>query len=172
MRLKKVDEIEKETKKIYPLQGQVKLQMENNYIDEKIETLTLIIVGLQKNLNKIDGESRNCSVIITGVPEKNLVLPVTSTDWVDSPPIPTDLKKSRDILCITHTSIITPINNLLLHKLVKNTKGNRAIKVQLPSNEERDNLLKNMQKLKDAGELWKKIYLKKDLHPIYTERKP
>ena len=76
----KIDEIGKESKKIYPLQGQVKLlQMENNYKDEKNETLTSIIIGLQKKLNKIDGESRNCCVIITGVPEENMVSPLTST---------------------------------------------------------------------------------------------
>ena len=32
----------------------------------------------------------------------------------------------------------------------------------------RDELLKNSNKLKNATEIWKKVYIKKDRHPVYV----
>ena len=55
------------------LEQKVKLlETENNVKEDKIETLTSIVVSMQKNLNAVDGNYRSCCVIVTGVSEDNI----------------------------------------------------------------------------------------------------
>ena len=56
-----------------------------------------------------------------------------------------------------------------IKRLGKPREGyNRALKVILPATEYRVEFLKNSKMLKDASDIWKKVYVKKDLHPVYV----
>ena len=44
---------------------------------------------------------------------------------------------------------------------------NRVVKIVLPSVEVRNEFLKNTSKMKDCQDPWKKVYIKKDQHPVY-----
>ena len=54
------------------LENKIILESENNIKDEKIETLTDIIVNMQKTLNFIDGRRRANNVIVTGISEYDI----------------------------------------------------------------------------------------------------
>lgn len=38
-----------------------------------------------------------------------------------------------------------------------------------PSSQARDDVLKNTSKMKEAPEVFKKVYIKKDIHPVYAD---
>ena len=58
--------------------------------------------------------------------------------------------------------------NLDITRLGKEKPGyNRMLKIKLQSITDRDEFLKNAKKLKDAPQVWSKVYLKKDQHPVY-----
>ena len=44
----------------------------------------------------------------------------------------------------------------------------RMIKMEFDTMENRDAFLKNARKVKEAPEEWKKVYIKKDQHPVYV----
>ena len=44
----------------------------------------------------------------------------------------------------------------------------RMIKVTFPNTEARNDFVKNSSKLKTASDLWKKVYVRKDQHPVYA----
>ena len=61
------------------------------------------------------------------------------------------------------------INNLEISRIGKERENyNRLVKITMQSIQERDELLKNSNKLKNATEIWKKVYIKKDQHPVYV----
>ena len=45
----------------------------------------------------------------------------------------------------------------------------RLMKVRLPSTDERNEILNNASALKALLEPWSKMYIKKDLHPVYLK---
>ena len=45
----------------------------------------------------------------------------------------------------------------------------RLVKVNVRSKDTRDKILEKAPGLKDKSELWKKIYVKKDVHPVYSK---
>ena len=147
------------------------LETENILKEDKIETLTSIIVGMPKNLNAVDGNSRSCCVIVTGVPEDDMTSSATN-DNTETTPLTTDYDKVKEILKLTENSYSTAdgINDFEISRLGKTRQGsNRAIKIKLPSKKERDEFLKGGNKLKTLNDPWKKIYIKKDLHPVYNQ---
>ena len=51
------------------------------------------------------------------------------------------------------------------------TKENvtRLVKVNVGSKVTRDKIIEKASSLKDKNEFWKKIYVKKDVHPLYSK---
>ena len=45
------------------------------------------------------------------------------------------------------------------------------IKIKCGSKENRNELTKNSNKLKEADETWKRVYIRKDEHPVYLAEK-
>ena len=95
-----------------------------------------------------------------------------TNDNTETTPLTTDYDKVKEILKLTENSYFTAdgTNNLEISRLGKTRQGsNRAIKIKLPSMKERDEFLKGGNKLKTLSEPWKKIYIKKYLHPVYIQ---
>ena len=118
---------------------------------------------LQKCLNNIDSEERNKNVIIMGVPEEDINL-------IGNITLKNDYEKISHILRITENNYFSndAIENPIMKRLVAEKAGyNRIIKITLPFTNDRNEFIKNSIKLKDSGEPWKKIFIKKDQHPVY-----
>ena len=106
----------------------------------------------QRFLESNDSEKRACNLIITGVPET----PFTDPDSpADSPvPVNTDSEKVDIILRkIGHKADVKVKDVVRLGKQRKNGK-------------QRKSALDDTKKLKDAGKIFKKIYVNKDIHPV------
>ena len=137
----------------------------------------------------MDGEKRSCNVIITGLSEADIKISETSRE-VD---LTTDYEKVIEILRIMECYRFTVerimecyrftverimecyrftvgrIMEFEIKRLGKPREGyNRALRVILPATEYRVEFLKNSKMLKDASDIWKKVYVKKDLHPVYV----
>ena len=70
---------------------------------------------------------------------------------------------------ISNEEIIN-VDSLEISRLGKEKRGStRAVKIVMGSSDERDKVLSLAPKLKTSGEVWKKVYVKKDLHPVYVK---
>ena len=112
----------------------------------------------QRYLEMVDSEKRNGNVIITGITEADLV--------VDDKTIEDDHAK------VGHIFEKIKLANVLIdevQRLGKNPPTDparpRAMKVKLKNITDRDSLLENAKALKNAGDQYKRIYIKKDVHP-------
>ena len=166
---RKLDVIQNDvSSKVTLLEQKIKLlETENSSKEEKIETLTSIIVTMQKNLNAIDGNSRSNCAIISGVPENDL-----TSHNNEAVSLQTDHDKVKELLKITENSYFSEdsIENFEISRLGKPRPGaNRTIKIKLASTKDRNEFLKDGYKLKALEDPWKKIYIKKDLHPVYIQ---
>ena len=121
------------------------------------------IINMQKSLNRIDNEERNKNVIIVGLQEDKIE--IDNNDELAS-----DVEKIKWILNCTGNQHFTneDIDNLNVTRLgTKRIGYNRVIKILLPSIAERDNFLKDSHKLNDADDIWSKVCITKDQHPVY-----
>ena len=120
----------------------------------------------QRFLESIDSEKCACNFIITGVPET----PFTDPDSpADSPvSVNTDSEKVDIILRkIVHKADVKVKDVIRLGK-PHNTSDAlpRPLKIVTASPTERKSALDDTKKLKDAGEIFKKIYVNKDIHTV------
>ena len=127
---------------------------------------------MQRSLNMIDSKDRSKNVIITGVRETELVIQHEGEE--PDTTLSNDEEKVSWILKLIdcHHFDGDGLQDLNITRIGKEREGfNRLIKVETKSSEDRNEFLKNSGKLKDAGEMWKKVYLKKDEHPVYLGEK-
>ena len=105
----------------------------------------------QHFLERIDSREREMNIIITGVPEQN-----------DLDGAATDQEKCdriMDIMGVTDVQLeITRIGKAETDKI-------RPMLAKAPSKAGRDKVLDNTKALKSAGEAFRRVYVKKDLHP-------
>ena len=120
----------------------------------------------QRFLESIDSEKRACNLIITGVPET----PFTDPDSPADSPVPVDTDSEKvDIILrkIGHKADVKVKDVVRLGK-PRNTSDARPrpLKIVTASPTQRKSALDDTKKLKDAGEIFKKIYVSKDIHPV------
>ena len=61
------------------------------------------------------------------------------------------------------------LGNIEISRIGRPREGmDRMIKVSFPNTEARNDFVKNSSKLKAASDLWKKVYVRKDQHPVYA----
>ena len=138
------------------------LEAENTKKDDENAVLKDIIVNMQSCLNKSDSDKRNKNVIIQGIPEGKIS--------VENMDLECDLDKIKWLLKLTGNEYFNneTINNLDISRLGKPKHGyNRTIKIICQSNVEREAFLKGANKLKNLAKPWRKVYIKKDQHPVY-----
>ena len=162
---------------VFEIKGDIKVKLESherriNLLEadrkkkqEEINALKSVVVNMQSSLNQIDNENRKTNIIITGIPETDIITETQGT-------LNNDEEKVRYILSeIGDESIDADyVNGWNVNRIGKvRENSTRAVKIKTRSMEERDNVLKLAPKMKGLIEPWKKIYLKKDLHPVYVK---
>ena len=138
------------TKQIEESKKQLSNQAEGNAKQNEV------IAKQQKYLEQIDRKERECSIVILGVPEDGTPLDDANNDF-------DKVKKIWDAAGIT-----TEMKSL--RRLGRpDTDKKRPILVVVPSRGDRDSTLEKAKELNKAGEVYKYIYIKKDIHPSVRE---
>ena len=151
-------------KKFQQLQNRMEiLDNEKSRLQDENNVLRQTVTNIQKSLNKIDSDVRNKNVIITGLPEEEVQEPDAGAM------LKTDKEKVRWLLQkMENETFNDRIENMDISRIGTERAGyNRVVKITLPSMDDRNEFLKNTSKMKDAPEPWKKVYIKKDQHPVY-----
>ena len=153
--------------KITTLQNQIQiLEKENQKKDEDISIMKYTMTAMQRSLNMIDSTERSNNVVIYGIPEEEI--------RTENEVISTDIAKIKRILRVIGCNHFDEeaIENWDVSRIGQARDNyNRIIKVKLASKEDRDEFMKNSKNLKEADETWKKVYIKKDEHPVYLSEK-
>ena len=161
---------EESSKKIVDLENKVAvLETENKQLKENTGIMSDIIVGMQRSLNKLDSEERTKNLIVSGLPEDD-----TDGHVFHDPsgPLATDGLKIKAVLSKLQVPELNDnvLNNLTIERIGKVREGHkRLVKVVLPSVKIRNVILDNTKKLKTLAEPWSKVYVNKDLHPVYQQ---
>ena len=151
-------------KKFQQMQNKMEiLDNEKSKLQDENSVLRQTVMNIQKSLNKIDSEVRNKNVIITGLPEEEIQEPDRNAV------LKSDKEKIQWLLKkMENESFNDRMENMEVSRMGTARAGyNRVVKIVLPSMEDRNEFLKNTVKMKDTPEPWKKVYIKKDQHPVY-----
>ena len=112
---------------------------------------------MQKSLNKIDNNNRVKNLMISGLPEGEIV--VQDASLVEDKE---KVEKMFNLLEINGG----PWDVERIGKPTTNGKT-RIAKVVFPDKETRDKAAEKSANLKDLGEPWNKVYLNHDKQPVY-----
>ena len=120
-------------------------------LHEECSELRTIVAEQQRFMEQLDDRDRECNLIITGVPEQEAFEGAVN-----------DLGKCRKILAAVGSEGVA----LEISRLGKAEEGRkRPILAKVANREVRDGILENTRALKDAGPSYRRIYVKKALHP-------
>ena len=129
--------------------------------DERLETLTSIIINMQRSLNFIDFNKRVNNIMISGLSEETI--------RVNDIVLNNDHQKVNHILSIIDCKDISN-NDVTITRIGKQRENIcRIAKVTLSNKEDREKVLKKAPLLKRSSEPWGKVYIKKDTHPVYVQ---
>ena len=170
----KIDKIDKDIQnRMVTLENRVKiLESEGEKKDEDIEQLKHTVISMQRALNSIDQEQRSVNAIISGLSEDKIVIPGDQENRPVS--LEDDMSKIKYIakLMEIETNEGTDediIRNITISRIGKPREGmHRMIKLVFLNMEDRNNFVKNSSKMKTAPDTWKRVYIKKDQHPVYA----
>ena len=124
-----------------------------NAMQVKIDKQSEIIMKQQLYLEAADRKDRETNLIVLGVPEDG-----TAIDGANN-----DNEKLDKIWGKVNDQTVR-VSSKRLGKTIQTDKT-RPILVRVISKEDRDIVLEKTKELKGAGEEYKKIYIKKDVHP-------
>ena len=125
--------------------------------DTAIATMTDIIINMQSSLNRIDSNTRNNNIIVSGLQEDDIV------DDKDK------IKSLFEVLEVD-ADVLGNIDNFEINRIGQSRENTtRLVKVNVRSKATRDKILEKAPSLKGKNEQWKKIYVKKDVHPVYSK---
>ena len=158
----RVSKVEDDVKVINSVEKRVELlENELSIKQEKIDTLTTIIINMQKSINMIDFNERSSNIIIAGLSE----------EIINSPdgPLNNDNEKVKHALSLINCTTISTEDFVYTRIGKPRENVHRMLKVKVVSKENRDRIMKNTAQLKNKDETWKKIYIKKDTHPVYIQ---
>ena len=122
----------------------------------QIDKQSEIIAQHQLFLEKVDRRERETKLVVLGVPEENEEFNGVTTDE-------DKLKKIWEIL--DEGFDICKHHRLGRQELGQQGNRKRPILVEVRRKQDRDNVLNKTNRLKDAGGLYKNVYVKKDVHP-------
>ena len=156
--LKEVKELRKE---------KASLKKEVDSLKEENQQLSNSVFQHQRFLESLDAEKRNKNLIVLGVAE-DTNLTVLGTGG--APVVVADQDQTKVSLLlqkIGHKEDIDIVEITRLGK--KSSRPNarpRPIKVVTSTPQERKAIIADAKKLKDAGAIFNKIYINKDIHPL------
>ena len=161
----KIDDLKKNVNnQIETLQNRVKiLETENEKKDEEISTLRHTVINIQKALNTCDQGERSTKAIIQHLPENDM-------DGENGDKLRNDEEKIIQLCKLMECEQdFRNLQGLRIDRIGREREGvPRMIKIQFPNVAARDGFVKNAKKLKEAPEIWSKVYVKKDQHPVYV----
>ena len=164
----RIDQMDKNIQsKIGVLETRVKiLETEGDKKDEEIERLRHTVVNIQKALNSIDQGKRSNNAIIAGLSEDMIEVTTEDNDTVE---LAGDIAKIKYIAKIMGNEMTdNDLQNITIARIGTLRDGmNRMTKLTFINQEKRDAFVKNSKQLKEAPEQFKKVYVKKDQHPVY-----
>ena len=152
--MNKIDEVIKEmdSLKALVISPQSVINKKIASLESKVEKQSEIIVKQQLFLEALDRKEREANLVVLGVPDYEEDFDGASSD---------ESKLSKIWTKIGVGDVITTHRRLGQ----RNTQRSRPILVTLQDKNERENILDRAKHLKTSGELSKKIYVKKDIHP-------
>ena len=127
--------------------------------------MTDIIINMQSSLNRIDSNTRNTNIIISGLQENDIVNKEVGE-------LKGDKAKVERLLGVmeVEAEVLDNVNIFECSRIGQGRdNATRLVKVDVKSKATRDKILEKAPVLKDKSELWKKIYVKKDVHPVYSK---
>ena len=152
--MNKIDEVIKEmdSLKALVISPQSVINKKIASLESKVEKQSEIIVKQQLFLEALDRKEREANLVVLGVPDYEEDFDGASSD---------ESKLSKIWTKIGVGDVTTTHRRLGQ----RNTQRSRPILVTLQDKNERVNILDRAKHLKTSGELFKKIYIKKDIHP-------
>ena len=123
---------------------------------------------MQRFINKIDHDDRKANIVVTGLREDAIEAPPDDHGVVAT--LQNDEDKVKALIDSIAGNEHFDVENWQISRIGQVREGStRAMKVTTTSTEERDKVLPLSSKLKSQPEPWSKIYIKKDLHPVYSK---
>lgn len=120
---------------------------------QECQMLRDVVIQQQRFTEQLDAKDRERNLVITGVADCNEEFEGATTDD----------DKCNAVLSKISTEAVDVVYISRLGK--QETGKKRPLLVRLASRETRDKILHNTKKLKGAGDAYKNIYVKKDMHP-------
>lgn len=114
-----------------------------------------VIARQQRFLEDIDRKARECNLVLLGIPEEQESLEGATTDAA----------KIQKVWTTTGSSVGVRTSR----RLGRAGGRRRPVLVTVASREDRDAVLERAKHLKEAGETFKRIFVKKDTHPAVRE---
>ena len=133
--------------------------------ESTIATLTDIICNMQSSLNRIDADKRNTNIIVAGLQETDII----DNEEGEIKEVEDKIKRLVQVMNVDET-IVQAADTFECSRIGQSRPGSiRLVKVNVRSKETRDMILEKAPQLKNKSELWKKVYVKKDVHPVYSK---
>ena len=133
--------------------------------DTIIATLTNTICNMQSSLNHLDADKRSTNIIVAGMLEgeiNNNEDGEIKEDELKIERLLHVMKAEPDIIAAAGTFDCCRIGQARDNSI-------RLVKVDVKSKAIRDRILEKAPQLKHSREPWKKVYVKKDVHPVYSK---
>lgn len=129
-------------------------------LESKINKQSEIIAKQQQFLERIDRKEREDNIVILGVPDEHEALEGAVTDE-------DKLKRVWSKIGVTNTTSTYKRLGGGGQAAGGRAAGNRRrpILVTVKDKEQRSKILENANRLKTSGDIYNKIYIKKDVHP-------
>ena len=124
-------------------------------LQEQVSRQQEVIARQQSFLEDIDRKLRECNLLLFGIPEEQESLGGVTTE---------DAKIQKVL-----TTICSSVGARSSRRFGKAGQRRRPILVTVASWEDRDAVLERTKRLKNAGETFERIFIKKDTHPAVRE---
>ena len=124
-------------------------------LEDQVNKQQEIIIKQQRYLESLDRKERECNLVLLGVPEGRESLDGATTD---------ETKIEKVWTAIGSSTTVTSSR-----RLGRESNRRRPILITVASRNDRDAVLEVAKRLKEAGDIYKRIFIKKDTHPAVRE---
>ena len=133
--------------------------------DTTIATMSEIIINMQSSLNRIDSSTRNTNIIVSGLQEQDIVNEQDGQLTEEKEKI----KRLLEVMEV-EADVLANVDAFECSRIGQiKENATRLVKVNVGSKVTRDLILQKAPSLKHKNELWGRVYVKKDVHPVYSK---